>query len=77
MASVRLCNMPQLECMSCRRTPRRLYKWRWMALYPLQWRLFWGYTTFGELLLIAMAVVIAAAAAFATGHGFQVDLVRK
>lgn len=38
--------------------PRRYYRWRWMALYPLQWRLFGGLTTIGEVLLIALVMVI-------------------
>ena len=40
--------------------PRGWYRARWAMWYPLQWRLLWGYTTFGELLFL-VAILGAAA----------------
>ncbi|GAQ85633.1 Ferric reductase [Klebsormidium nitens] len=54
-----------------KRTPRCYYRWRWLVLYPFQWRLFRGLTTVGELLLILVLLAVGAAAAYAAGHGFS------
>ncbi|KAK9810903.1 hypothetical protein WJX73_006915 [Symbiochloris irregularis] len=51
-----------------RHMPRRFYKWRWIALYPLQWRLVSGRTTLGEVLLVVLLPMLAAAAAYAAGR---------
>jgi len=43
-----------------------------MALHPLQHRLAGGRSTIGEVLLVILLLAVGAAAAYNSGHGFQV-----